>query len=296
MAEFPRDAACGGREGTLPSPLHGPNLREPNRSARGTAIVTGASRGIGRGIALALAEHGYDVAITARTVERGTGPDGLPGSLDETATEIEAAGRHALRVRLDLMDRAAIVPTIEGIVRELGTVDVLVNNAIYVGPGQLDRFVDVAPDELERRVFGNLTAQLWISQPVARAMVARGGGTIVNVSSGAGMTDPPGPIGEGGWAIGYGTSKGGFHRMAGIVAAELGPAGVRCFNVEPGFVATERATSDPRLGWVAERGKSPAVVGAVVAWLLAQPDGAVANGSTLSVDAVARDLGIWDAA
>ena len=62
------------------------------------------------------------------------------------------------------------------------------------------------------------------------------------------MSDPPGPIGEGGWAIGYGTSKGGFHRMAGILAAELGPSGVRCFNVEPGFVATERATSDPRLG------------------------------------------------
>ena len=59
--------------------------------------------------------------------------------------------------------------------------------------------------------------------------------------------------------------------MAGIVAAELGPAGVRCVDLEPGFVATERATSDPRLAWVAERGKSPAVVGAVAAWLLASP-------------------------
>jgi NAD(P)-dependent dehydrogenase (short-subunit alcohol dehydrogenase family) len=262
----------------------------------GTAVVTGASRGIGRGIAVALAGAGYDVAITARTVARGTGPDGLPGSLDETAAEIEAAGRRAVAAPLDLMDRGAIVPTVERIVAELGVVDVLVNNAIYVGPGQLDRFVDVDPDELERRVFGNLTAQLWISQPVARAMVARGRGTIVNVSSAAGMQDPPGPVGEGGWAIGYGTSKGGFHRMAGIVAAELGPAGVRCFNVEPGFVATERATADPRLGWVAERGKAPAVVGAVVTWLLAQPDGAVANGSMVSVDAVARELGLWSAA
>jgi hypothetical protein len=84
--------------------------------------------------------------------------------------------------------------------------------------------------------------------------------------------------------------------MAGIVAAELCPAGVRCFNVEPGFVATERATADPRLGWVAERGKSVDIVGAVVRWLLAQPEGVIANGSTVSVDVVARELGLWDAA
>ena len=191
------------------------------------------------------------------------------------------------------MDRDALAPTIERVVDELGGVDVLVNNAIYVGPGQLDRFVDVDLAELERRVFGNLTAQLWITQPVARAMAARGRGTIVNISSGAGMSDPPGPIGEGGWAIGYGTSKGGFHRMAGILAAELGPSGVRCFNVEPGFVATERATSDPRLAWVAEQGKPPSVVGEVVTWLLAQPDGTVVNGSTISADEVARTLGTW---
>jgi NAD(P)-dependent dehydrogenase (short-subunit alcohol dehydrogenase family) len=259
-------------------------------------VVTGASRGIGRGIALALAGHGLDVVITARTVARGTGPDGLPGSLDETAAEIEALGRRAIPVPLDLTERAAIVPTVERLVRDHGPVDVLVNNAIYVGPGQLDRFVDVDPDELDRRIFGNLTAQLWIAQPIARAMVARGRGTIVNVTSAAGMNDPQAPVGEGGWAIGYGTSKGGFHRMAGIVAAELGPAGVRCFNVEPGFVATERAVRDPRLGWVAERGKPPEVVGAVVAWLLDQPDGAVVNGSTVSTDAVAADLGIWRAA
>jgi len=260
-------------------------------------VVTGASRGIGRGIALALAGHGLDVVvITARTVTQGTGPDGLPGSLDETAAEIEAAGRQAIPVRLDLTERASIVPTVERVVRDHGPIDVLVNNAIYVGPGQLDRFVDVDPDELERRIFGNLTAQLWIAQPVARAMAARGGGTIVNVTSAAGMHDPPAPVGEGGWAIGYGTSKGGFHRMAGIVAAELGPSGVRCINVEPGFVATERAVRDPRLGWVAERGKPPEVVGAVVAWLLAQPPDVVPNGSTVSTDAVAADLGIWRAA
>jgi NAD(P)-dependent dehydrogenase (short-subunit alcohol dehydrogenase family) len=255
-------------------------------------MVTGASRGIGRAIALALAADGYDVAVTARTVVEGTGPDGLPGSLQRTVTEIEAHGRRALAVPLDLLDRTALVPAVDAVLDGFGAVDVLVNNAIYVGPGNDDRFLDVDPEMLERRIFANLTAQLLLSQRVLRAMVERGGGTIVNITSGAGMQDPRRPIGEGGWALGYGCAKGGFHRMAGIVAVELGDRGIRCFNLEPGFVATERVKArTTSLGWVAERGKAPEVVGSVAAWLLRQPDGAIPNGSTVSVDAVGRELG-----
>jgi NAD(P)-dependent dehydrogenase (short-subunit alcohol dehydrogenase family) len=257
---------------------------------RPTAMVTGASRGIGRAIALALAEAGYDVAITARTVEEGSGPAGLPGSLTSTAAEIEGRGRRALRVPLDLLDRAALGPAVDAVTEAWGRLDVLVNNAIYVGPGNDERFLDVDPEHLERRVFANLTAQLLLSQRALRAMVAAGSGTVVNITSGAAVSDPPSPVGEGGWALGYGCAKGGFHRMAGIVAVELGPAGIRCFNVEPGFVATERVQADPSLRWVASRGKSPEVVGGVVAWLLAQPDGAVPNGSTVSVDEAAARL------
>ena len=80
--------------------------------------------------------------------------------------------------------------------------------------------------------------------------------------------------------------------MAGVIAVELGAQGIRCYNVEPGFVATERVHSQARLSWVAEHGKSPEVVGAVAAWLVRQPDGAIANGSTISVDEVGRRLGL----
>ena len=256
------------------------------------ALVTGASRGIGRAIAVALAQEGYDVAITARTVVEGTSADGLPGSLESTAAEIQQAGRRALPVALDLLDRAALVPAVEQVLSTWGVIDVLVNNAIYVGAGNDDRFIDVDPAMLERRLFANLTAQLLLSQRVLRAMVEHGGGTVINISSGVAVSDPPAPVGEGGWALGYACAKGGFHRMAGVVAVELGQRGVRCFNLEPGFVATERVKSRAPLAFVAERGKDPAVVGAVAAWMLRQPAGALPNGTTVSVDRIAQDLGL----
>ncbi len=257
-----------------------------------TALVTGASRGIGRAIAVALAGDGYDVAITARTVVEGTGDGGLPGSLESTGASIEAAGHRALQVPLDLLDRDALVPAVETVLDAWGHIDVLVNNAIYVGEGNDDRFLDVEPGNLEKRLFANLTAQLIISQRALRAMVTRGHGTVINITSGAGISDPPAPVGEGGWALGYGCAKGGFHRMAGVVAVELGGRGIRCYNLEPGFVATERVQADAALAWVAERGKPPEVVGTVAAWLLRQADGKARNGSMVSVDAVAAELGL----
>jgi NAD(P)-dependent dehydrogenase (short-subunit alcohol dehydrogenase family) len=265
----------------------------PDHTRRRTALVTGASRGIGRAIALALAGDGYDVAITARTAVEGDGPDGLPGSLASTAAAAEALGARALPVRLDLLDADGLVPAAEEVLAAWGRLDVLVNNAIYVGPGGNAAFLDVSREEIERRIFGNLTAQLLITQRVVGAMVDAGGGTVVNVTSAAGMYDPPAPVGTaGGWAVSYGCSKGGFHRMAGAIAAELGGRGIRCYNLEPGPVATERVRAHAELAWVAQRGRPPETVGAVATWLLRQPDGTVPNGGTIHVGKVAADLGL----
>jgi NAD(P)-dependent dehydrogenase (short-subunit alcohol dehydrogenase family) len=259
---------------------------------RRTAMVTGASRGIGRAIAVALAGEGYDVAITARTVTEGAGPEGLPGSLESTAAAIEATGRRALQIPLDLLDRAALVPAVETVLDTWGDLDVLVNNAIYVGPGNDARFLDVDPGDLERRVFANLTAQLLLSQRALKAMVARGQGTVVNITSGAATSNPLHLVGQGGPALTYSCAKGGFHRMAGVAALELGDQGIRVYNVEPGYVATERVLARANLSYIAERGKSPDVVGQVVAWLLRQPDGTVKNGRTVSATDVGQQLGL----
>ena len=254
------------------------------------AMVTGASRGVGRGVAVALAGAGYDVAITARTVHEGDGPDGLPGSLEATSDDIGATGRSALPVPLDLLDRDGLAPAVDTVLTTWGRIDVLVNNAIDTGAGNHQRFVDTAPEHLERRIFANLTAQLLLTQHAVRAMVQQGGGTVVNVTTGAATSNPPAPVGAGGWPMGYACSKGGFHRIAGVLAIELGDLGIRAYNVQPGPVATERVLADDRLAWVAEHGIPPSTVGAVVAWLLAQPDGTVANGRTVEVRDVAARL------
>ena len=261
-------------------------------SSRPTALVTGASRGIGKAIALALAGAGYDVAITARTVTEGTSDEGLPGSLATTLAEIEALGAKALAVPMDLLDRDALVPAVETVLDAFGYLDVLVNNAISVGPGNDQRFLDVDMADVERRITGNLTAQLIITQRALKAMVARGGGTIINITTGAGMTSPVKPIGEGGWALSYAVSKGGLHRAAGVLAIELGSSGIVAYNLQPGFVATERATAQPHLSWLSDMGNPPELIGQVLVWMLAQPPGTIRNGKTIHATDIGKKLGL----
>src|ERR1700730_10162892 len=116
------------------------------------AFVTGASRGIGRCAALALAHAGYDVVITARTVREGDGREGsvaLPGSLETTAAEIEAIGRRALPVRMDLLERASVEDAFATAISAWGRVDLLCNNAIYQGRGPMDLLLDLTLDVAE---------------------------------------------------------------------------------------------------------------------------------------------------
>jgi NAD(P)-dependent dehydrogenase (short-subunit alcohol dehydrogenase family) len=259
---------------------------------RPVALVTGASRGIGRAIALALAGAGYDVAITGRTVTEGTSDEGLPGSLASTTKEIEALGARALGLQMDLLDRDNLVPTVDAVLEHFGYIDVLVNNAISVGPGNDQLFLDVDMTDVERRITGNLTAQLVITQRVLKAMVERGGGTVVNITSGAGMTSPTGPIGKGGWALSYAVSKGGFHRAAGVIAAELGDRGIRAYNLQPGYIVTERVAMQPQLSFIAQRGNKPELVGDVLVWMVQAPPGTIRNGKTVHATKAGQDLGL----
>ncbi|MDG2305850.1 MAG: SDR family NAD(P)-dependent oxidoreductase [Candidatus Binatia bacterium] len=264
-----------------------------------TAMVTGASRGIGKAIAVALAAAGYDVAITARTVREGEerAAEGLTskpigGSLDTTAAEIESHGRRAVSIPLDLLERESLVPAAQRALAALGHVDVLVNNAIFVGPGNHDRFLDIPPDILEKRLFANVTAQLLVTQPILAAMVDRGRGTILGITSGAGQRPPPAAPGEGGWAIAYGCSKGGFHRIAGHIAVEYGDRGIEALNLQPGLVATERVlASGGPVEWIAERGVPPALIGRVAAHVAGEPAGTFENGSTIEAQPFARNQG-----
>ena len=273
-------------------------------TARRVALVTGASRGIGKAIAVHLARAGFDVAVGARTRHEGevrehsstvaasdTRP--LPGSLDTTAALVEEAGGRALPVVLDLLDRASLGAAVATVLERWGRIDVLVNNGRYVGPGHMDQLLDTPVELLDRHLEANVMAPVILSRLVLPGMVERGSGAIVNLASSSGRMDPPAPAGQGGWGLGYGMSKGALHRLAGIVAVELGGRGILAFNLSPGFVATERIAMDMAgFGFDASAGAPADVVGAVAAWLVTAPDARDRNGKWVEAQEVCRELGL----
>jgi NAD(P)-dependent dehydrogenase (short-subunit alcohol dehydrogenase family) len=246
------------------------------------ALVTGASRGIGRATALALANAGYDVAIAARTVHEGDGrmtPGSVrdpqevsvvAGSLESTAASIEATGGRALPVAMDLLDRPSIDAAVATVFDEWGHIDAVVNNAIYQGPGRMDRVLELDLDDATKLVVGNYVHQLHLIQLVVPRMLERGGGRIVNLSSATATMDPPAPAGAGGWGLGYGASKAAFLRVAGQLHVEFAEEGIVAFNVDPGFTTNDKP-SDEQFS-KRFRGAPPEVTGAAIAWLCSSPD------------------------
>jgi NAD(P)-dependent dehydrogenase (short-subunit alcohol dehydrogenase family) len=276
----------------------------PVRGAEGVALVTGASRGIGKSIAVHLARAGFDVAIGARTVHEGerrehsstvakSDTSALPGSLDATAALVEATGRSALAVSLDLLEPDSLQSAVATVLDHWGRVDVLVNNGRYVGPGHMDRILDTPVELLDRHLAANVMAPVILTKLVVPQMVERGNGVVINLASSSGAMDPPAPAGQGGWGLGYGMSKAALHRLAGMLAVELGDRGIRAYNLSPGFIATERIAIDmANFGFDAAAGAPVDVVGAVAAWLVTAPDAAPRNGAWVEAQEVCRDLGL----
>jgi NAD(P)-dependent dehydrogenase (short-subunit alcohol dehydrogenase family) len=265
------------------------------------ALVTGASRGIGKAIAVHLAGAGFDVAVAARTMADGEAREHsstvkrsdtrpLPGSVASTSDLVEKAGRRALPVYLDLLDRASLGAAVRTVEERWGRIDVLVNNGRYIGPGHMDAFVDTPTELLDHHLEANVMAPLVLTRLVLPGMLERGSGMVINLTSSSGLTDPPAPVGAGGWGLGYGMSKGALHRVAGVLAAELGDRGILVFNLDPGFVATERMVMDMGdFGFDASSGAPPDVIGAAAAWLATSPEGPSLNGGHIQGQDVCRE-------
>ena len=220
-------------------------------SERKVAFLTGASRGIGRGCALELARRGFDLVLTARTVtgterfehsstvkQSSTGP--LPGSCEATAAECRALGAATHVVKLDLADRADWAPAIDAAMERFGRLDVLVNNGRYVGPGHMDPFEETPLELIEQMFLCNVYAPLALIKHCLPIWKRQGGGIVINITSSAGQTETPQPIGKGGWGLGYSLTKAAFSRMVPGLAKELRPYNVAVIGLMPGFVGTER--------------------------------------------------------
>jgi 2-deoxy-D-gluconate 3-dehydrogenase len=184
------------------------------------ALVTGGNRGIGRGIALALAGAGAAVAIVARDEQRNRA----------TLTELKALGRPAIALRVDLADRAALEPALIKVTRELGPLDILVNNAAFA---ILKGVLDQTAEEWDKVIEVNLSASFLLAKYVASAMVQRGrGGKIINVSS---------IVANAGTPIfpSYAVAKGGLQALTRCLALELAPHNIQVNSLVPGWFSTE---------------------------------------------------------
>ncbi|HEX2296435.1 MAG TPA: SDR family NAD(P)-dependent oxidoreductase [Actinomycetota bacterium] len=237
------------------------------------ALVTGASRGIGRAIALGLAAAGADVALASRS----------EGDLESVAKEIADLGRRSLVVPTDVGDRGQIERMVRRCTEELGGLDVLVNNA--GGFNFLSPLVDVRPEGWDKILNLNLSSVFHATQLAARHMLASGRGSIVNIASAAGRQGVP-------LLSSYSAAKAGVTLLTQAAAKELAESNVRVNAVAPGFVATqltEAATSDPATLEMLEAripmrrlGRAEEIVGAAI--FLASDAASYVTGTTLVVD------------
>jgi len=276
-------------------------------TSRPRALVTGATRGIGRATALALAGAGFDVAITGRTVSEGDGriaprvsedsvSDGtllpVPGSLQATAAEVEELGAACLAVPMDLSSRSSVVEAIARIHEDWPVLDLVVNNGFVHLPQE--RFLDLTEDSLVRTWQGNFYHQVLLIHEVLAPMLERGRGTIANMASSSATNDPPAGPGDGGWGLAYAASKAAFGRIAGSINAEFGDRGVRAFNVDPGFVVTESARARGGADAIAQSGgypsADPSASGRVIAWLASSADADRFLGKTIWAPKLDADL------
>jgi 3-oxoacyl-[acyl-carrier protein] reductase len=183
-------------------------------------LVTGASRGIGRAVALELARRGCNVAVNFNTHE---------SEAADVVRAIECFGVKAFMVKADVADHAAAADMVKRVAREFGTIDVLVNNA---GIAKDYPVLGMEPDEWQQVIAVNLTGMFNTSRIAAKFMVHQKRGRIVNISSVMAQCGGRG-------AANYAASKGGVESFTRALAVELAGKGVRVNAVAPGVIATE---------------------------------------------------------
>lgn len=235
------------------------------------AIVTGGGRGIGAACALALAEAGADVLLTARTQSQ----------LDDVAGQVEALGRRAVTHAADANDTDTLAALVPLAVERLGGLDVVVNNAGGSAPRPL---LDTSVGYFERAFHFNVTTAFALTKAAVPAMLERGGGAVVNISSAMGRMSDRG-------FVAYGTAKAALAHLTRLTAADLAPR-IRVNGIAVGSVATsaletvlddeamrttmEQATPLRRLGEVED-------IAAACLWL-ASPAGGFVTGKVIEVD------------
>jgi NAD(P)-dependent dehydrogenase (short-subunit alcohol dehydrogenase family) len=258
---------------------------------RPVAVVTGASRGAGRGIAVALGEQGYKVYVTGRSVQEGDAA--LPGTIGSTAAQVSDAGGEGVPVQVDHADDIAVARLFERVADESGRLDMLVNNVAalhddLVRPGPFwEKSLGLA-DILEVGLRSHYIA----SWHAAKLMVPRGRGLVAFTSSFGSVCYMHGPA--------YGAQKAGVDKFAADMGVDFRGAGVVAVSLWMGPLLTERSTRtladhpEQYEKFMAEA-ETPEFNGRVLAAILADPDRETLNGQTLITAEIASRYGISEA-
>jgi dehydrogenase/reductase SDR family protein 1 len=257
------------------------------------ALVTGASRGVGRGIALGLGEAGATVYVTGRTTVEGTAPSRLPGTVQATAAQIDELGGRGVAAPLDAGDDQQIDDLIGRIAEEQGRLDVLVNSTW----GGYERFTDGS--EFNPGPFWEQPTGLWdtmhriglrahyvTSARAAPLMIASGPGLIVSLSSFAGQVFVP--------PVPYGVAHAAIDRLARDMAEDLRQFSVTSVSLYPGLVLTEGVLQNLQYFEHETNRETPLFVGRVVAALAADSDVFRLTGRWLIAAEVAAAYGVTD--
>jgi NAD(P)-dependent dehydrogenase (short-subunit alcohol dehydrogenase family) len=190
-----------------------------------TALVTGAAKGIGQGIALELAREGCEVAVNDYADAAGA---------EATAAAIQALGRHALVVLADVGDSAQVNRMFDAVFERFPRLDILVNNA---GVQTWESLLDLEERDWDRVIATNLKGCFLCTQRAARHMKANGGGRIVNIGSGCNKVAFP-------KLVDYTASRGGIEMFTKVAAVELGPYQITVNCLAPGAIETERTKNE----------------------------------------------------
>jgi dehydrogenase/reductase SDR family protein 1 len=253
------------------------------------AVVTGASRGVGKGIALGLGEAGATVVITGRSIQDSGGD--RPGTIHATAEEVTQIGGKGIAMRCDHGNDEEVVALFEKVQAELGRIDILVNNAFSVPDRPIfdGKFWDYPIGLWDQLMHVGCRGQYVCSHTVAPVMVRQGRGLVVNVSSFAGMSYV--------FNVAYGVGKAATDRMAKDMAVELKPHGVTAVSLWPGVVRTEYLIEAAKRGEVPfglQHGESPQLSGRAVAHFAADPRREDRTGNVLIVADLAKEYGFTD--
>ena len=189
------------------------------------ALVTGASKGVGRGIALGLAGAGWDVGVNYHGDQAGA---------EKTAADMESQGQRAWVLKADVGDSAQVKEMFDAFVGRAGGIELLVNNA---GVQTWSPLLELKEEDWDRTLRTNLKGTFLCTQAAARLMRDAGGGNIINLGSGANKAPFPN-LGD------YCASKGGIDTLTTLAAVELGPHGIRVNCVAPGCIEIERTLEE----------------------------------------------------